>query len=1048
LKGRESLSAPSLKSGAQEIPGSPPVPHLYFGQSQEIPTDVGPFRLSPPLGQAPLELVRKRRLPFVSKIEYKITTRLGPENRLNRAGAEKIRLTPRERWFMPEDRGIAPAEAPAGISAEAGRQTQVEPQKVGLAPEEEKFRFMAEVAPLGIAIIGKDGTYKYVNPKFEEIFGYTLKDIPTGRDWFRKAYPDPVYRRKAVADWKADYEASPLGEFGPKIYKVRCKDGAEKMINFRAVALAAGDCLIFYEDITQRLLAEEALKQSEENYRLLVNQSPAVLFKGYADGRVDFFDRKIEDLSGYRKEDFNTGRLKWTDLILPEDAPKAREAFLQALKGNGSYVREYRIRQRDGGIRWIQGRGQIFRKPDGRIDYVSGLFFDITEHKKVEEALRQSEERYRLLVNQIPAVVFQGYPDWSIDFLDEKIEALTGYAKEDFDSRRLKWCDLIPPEELDYVKQNFIDALKTSHKSYVREHRIRKKSGDYAWVQCRGQIFLDDRGKAVYVSGVTFDITQRKRAEEALRESERRYRLLAENVSDVIWTMDLNKRFTYVSPSVQVLRGFTPEEVMAQSIQEILTPASVELASAAFAEAMALESVRPDSGRSWTLELEQFRKDGSTVWTEVKASFLRDEKGHPVGILGVTRDISKRKEAEDKLRRREAILKAVSIAAEKFLQSDSWEKEIQEILAYLGQAAEVSRAYIFENFINPAGEILTSQRYEWAAPGVEPQIDNPQLQNFHWRAAGFGRWEEELSQGRVIVGHVREFPSSEQELLANQDIKSILVMPIFAGPHWWGMIGFDACQTEREWSAAELEALKAAASILGTAIQQEQRQHALRRTEEKLRFLTAELIKAQEKERKRLAVELHDELGHNLLALKLSIRSLERELTPKDSLKKTVNRLLLNIDETIEGVRRLYHDLSPGDLEDLGLTMALRNMVEDFKELHPKTKWCVKLDNLDGLFGVQEQTVIYRVVQEALTNIGKHAQAKKVSLSAYRERGGIVIVIQDNGKGFDPNKEEKQGLGLLAMEERIKILGGSFSLWSQKNRGTKISVTVPFPAEK
>lgn len=917
-----------------------------------------------------------------------------------------------------------------------------------LKQSEINYRTLVEAAPSGISIIGKDGRYKYLNPKFEELFGYTLADIPTGREWFSKAFPDPSYRKIVISDWKEEFKRPWVGEVKPRTFRVTCKGGTIKVVNFRAVALAAGDYLIFYEDITKRVQAEEALRQSEENYRLLVGQIPAVVFKGYADGTVEFFDRKIEALTGYKKEDFDAGRLKWTDLILSEDTPGTREALLTALKEDYSYVREYRIRKKDGGILWIQGRGQIFCNAAGRIEYISGVFFDISERKEVEEALRQSEEKYRLLVNQIPAVVFQSYTDWSLECLGRKIESLTGYAKEDFDSRRLKWCDLIPAEEMDYVKQTFVDALKTSHKSYVREHRIRKKSGEYAWVQCRGQIFLDDEGRVAYISGVTFDITQRKQAEKALQESERLYRLLAENVSDVIWTADLNLRLTYVSPSVKFLRGFSPEEVMTQPINKILTSASMETARKTFTDGMALERSAPDPGRSWTMELEQLRKDGSTVWTEVRASFLRDEQGSAVGILGVTRDISKRKEAELKLRRREAILEAVSIAAEKFLQNESWAKDIQEILRRLGESAAVSRAYIFENQVNEAGEILASQRFEWAAPGIEPRINNPQLQNFSWRAGGFVRWEEELSRGRTIVGHVRDFPGCEQEFLASQEIKSIVVMPMSAGPHWWGMIGFDAIKEERQWSAAELEALKAAASILGTAIQHEQGEQALRRTGEKLRLLTAELIHAQEKERKRLAAELHDELGHALLTLKLSIRSLEKELTPGQiPLKKTANRILQSIGETIEGVRRLYHDLSPGDLEDLGLTTALRNMIEDFKELHPKIKWRVDLVNLDGLFDVPAATVIYRVMQEALTNIGKHAQPKKVSLKAKKKSRGISITIEDDGRGFDSAQilNDKRTLGLLAMEERIKILGGSYTLWSEKNRGTRISFTVPFP---
>ena len=421
-----------------------------------------------------------------------------------------------------------------------------------------------------------------------------------------------------------------------------------------------------------------------------------------------------------------------------------------------------------------------------------------------------------------------------------------------------------------------------------------------------------------------------------------------------------------------------------------------------------------------------------------------------MSILGVSRDISKRKKVELALRRREAILEAVSFAAEKFLQTESWEKDIQDILGRLGQSADASRVYIFENHLNDAGDLLTSQRYEWAAPGIEPQIDNLEMQNISWREAGFDRWKEQLSQGQIIVGHAREFPPSEQELLASQDIKSIVVVPIFVGPQWWGMIGLDECLSEREWSPVELEALKTAAGTLGAAILHERAEQALRKSEQKLRSLTAQLLTAQENERKRLAAELHDELGHALLTLKLSITSLEKQLTPEQiPLTQEFMKIRRFIVETIKEVRRLYLDLSPGDLEDLGLTEALRDMIEDVASLQKKVKWSVMLDNLDGLFPLPVQTAIYRVVQEALTNIGKHAKAKNVSIVAKRESHRITTIIEDDGRGFDASKvlDAKRSLGLLTMEERVKILGGTFTLWSQKKRGTRISFTIPFPEE-
>ena len=160
-----------------------------------------------------------------------------------------------------------------------------------------------------------------------------------------------------------------------------------------------------------------------------------------------------------------------------------------------------------------------------------------------------------------------------------------------------------------------------------------------------------------------------------------------------------------------------------------------------------------------------------------------------------------------------------------------------------------------------------------------------------------------------------------------------------------------------------------------------------------------------------------------------------------------MERILEFINATIEEVRRLYLDLSPGDLEDLGLTTALRSLVDDFSQLQKHIKWTIKLDDLDGLFALSTQTAIYRIVQEGLTNIGKHAKPKNVYLGIKREKQSVSFTIKDDGIGFEQHKVviEKKTLGLLAMEERVKILGGAFELKSQENRGTQISFTIPIP---
>ncbi|MCX8118582.1 MAG: PAS domain S-box protein [Desulfobacterota bacterium] len=230
-----------------------------------------------------------------------------------------------------------------------------------------------------------------------------------------------------------------------------------------------------------------------------------------------------------------------------------------------------------------------------------------------------------------------------------------------------------------------------------------------------------------------------------------------------------------------------------------------------------------------------------TAWLELHTFPLLDPATNQIrGVIEYIRDITSSIEDEVSLRRKDAILEALGFASKSFLGGTGWLQSIEEVLRRLGKASEVSRVYIFENHLGPEGDLLTSQRYEWVDEGIEPQIDNPQLQNFSFLKMGFSRWVELLGRGEVIQGHVKEFPEKEREFLGLQDIQSILVVPVFVGERWWGFIGFDECRRERTWTKAEVEALRYAAEIFGAAIRHRRAEEALKASEERYRTLVEE----------------------------------------------------------------------------------------------------------------------------------------------------------------------------------------------------------------
>ncbi|MGA7144134.1 MAG: PAS domain S-box protein [Desulfobacterales bacterium] len=271
---------------------------------------------------------------------------------------------------------------------------------------------------------------------------------------------------------------------------------------------------------------------------------------------------------------------------------------------------------------------------------IKALEKEYVVRKNTEAALRESKEKYRLLVKNLPSIVYKGYADWSVEFFDEKIERLIGYRVDQFKSKQITILDLIVDEDFASAKESFIRALKTD-KSYVREFRIRSRTGDIHWMQERGQIICNNTGRIEYISGVFFDITDRKRAEEVLRQSETRLKAVFEANPDPMIVYDINGYPQYLNPEFITVFGWTSEDLKGRRIP-FVPDDQKEIT------AQKIEELYDDQ-KPVRFETTRLTKDGHVLDIFISAAIIKDSEREPLGMVVNLTDITEKKRLETRL---------------------------------------------------------------------------------------------------------------------------------------------------------------------------------------------------------------------------------------------------------------------------------------------------------------------------------------------------------------------------------------------------------------
>ena len=507
----------------------------------------------------------------------------------------------------------------------------------------------------GIVLFDLEGKVVLVNKRIVEVSGYTEQElVDTHFDSL------PMVSRSAVPDMKAA-EAKILSGEGETSFEVEVaiKSGEKVCLEVRVNPLKYGDSLVgaiaVLRDITARRKAEEMVRMSERQYRLLADHVLDVIWTMDLDLKFTYVSPSVTHLLGHTLEEVLYSSL---DKFVAPDSLKVILGSIE--RGLASHkagetseplekVMNMAVVRKDGSPVWTETRATLIFDAKGSPTGILGVTRDITERRKAEESLRQSEEKHRLFVeNAHEAIVV--LQDGNIVFANSKLEEMSGYRVEELISRPM--LDFVHSDDRRAVGENYQRRIRGEEAPSSYPIRLIDKSGETKWAEVNAVLF-DWEAKPAVLAFLA-DITQRKNMEDALRENEKRYRLLAENVSDVIWVADLQLKLKYISPSITKLVGYSNDEVMLRSIEESMTPSSVETVM------QRLKTLRSAGGGTEAPDeagapahLELKRKDGSTVWVETTYSFIHGSDGQPTELMGVIRDITERKQAEEALRNSE-----------------------------------------------------------------------------------------------------------------------------------------------------------------------------------------------------------------------------------------------------------------------------------------------------------------------------------------------------------------------------------------------------------
>ncbi len=720
--------------------------------------------------------------------------------------------------------------------------------------------------------------------------------------------------------------------------------------------------------------------------------------------------------------------------------------------------------------------------------YIFNIFFyDITSVKEVEEQLKI----FKYIVDNAGNEFYLLYPDGKFAYVNESASRSLGYDLPTF--RKLS----VPEIDVLYTKENFskhFNDLKNGYDSpFYTIHK--HKDGHLVHKEIKS-VYLKIGEDKEYIFGFGQDVTQRKKIEKFLEREHLYARMILdvskqrEKSSDEILFEFLNNAINLTNCcAITLFSDETGKSIYDTELNErhkiSLYKENIDKEIKEIIEKLETEYLNNPNIKKVlmpiTEDLTIFKKDNTDlslsityipvkdknlirdiiIFFRINEKFDNEEINQIYFFCNSVGDIVRRVQAEEHLKMREKILESASKCASNLYTSQNWEDEINEVLKILGESTKVSRTYLFKNRVLKNGTILTDQLYEWIAPGIKPQINNIELQSFNYEENGYKRWVQLLSNGHPIFGCIKNFPNIEKPALEAQDIVSIAVVPIFVFGEWWGLIGFDDCVKERQWSPSELHALKIVAEMIAIAIERQHKEKLIKEQEKKIQSI--EKLSSLGV----MASGIAHEVNNPLAVISLATQHINKYINEtEESSIKNLSMLVNKIQRNVTRIENLIKALKIFSRQETKHTLQpskLEKIIEDaIEQMKPrlemqKIKFTYQNDNKD-LYVEAVPALLTQVITNILNNSIDAVEEMKqpeISLKVREVDKNIRIEIEDNGHGIPKDIQDKildpffttkevgkgTGLGLSLSKSIMDIHGGTLEL-DNKSEKTRFVINL------